>query len=391
MRLLLPIDRLHGALTDPARCERTVLTSLAAYLVLWTVYGTIAKSGQGLHPDMTELLDWSRHLAWGYKHPPLAAAIVWLWFTVFPVAGWSYYLLAMLMPTLTLWIVWRLSADYLDIEKQVFGIALLTLVPFFNFHALKFNVNTVLMPLWAATTLWFLRGYATRSALYAALAGAGAAAAMLGKYWSIFLIAGLVAAALIDKRRNAYFRSAAPWITVAVGLIVIAPHLVWLYQHHFEPFSYAMYVHGEKTFGATAVSRARLSRRLGRLCGDPGDHRAGRRASQRRNACGYGVARRPRPPAGCGGVLGTLAASRRRRARQRHRHHVAVVDVGLDAIARAAAVATGDDDLRGGHAPPARLRGGAAGGHADRVAGDPAFPAAALAPLGRLNTGNDRS
>ena len=86
-----------------------------------------------------------------------------LWFSVFPVAEWSYYLLAMLMPAIALWIVWRLSADYLDIEKRVIGLALLMLVPFFNFHALKFNVNTVLMPLWAATTLWFLRSYQTRS------------------------------------------------------------------------------------------------------------------------------------------------------------------------------------------------------------------------------------
>ena len=264
MRVLEAIDRLRAALTDPARRERNVVLALAAYTVLWTIYGTIAKSGQGLHPDMTELLDWSRHLAWGYKHPPLAAALVWLWFRVFPVAAWSYYLLAMLMPALTLWIVWRLSADYLDIEKRVFGLALLTLVPFFNFHALKFNVNTVLMPLWAATTLWFLRSYTTRSALYAALAGAGAAACMLGKYWSIFLIAGLIVAALIDKRRGVYFRSAAPWITVAVGLVVIAPHLVWLYQHHFEPFAYAMYVHGEKSFGAAALSA------LGYLAGSAG-------------------------------------------------------------------------------------------------------------------------
>ena len=390
MHLWQPIDRLRAALIDPARRERSVLLALAAYWVLWTIYGTIAKSGQGLHPDMTELLDWSRHLAWGYKHPPLAAAIVRLWFSVFPVAAWSYYLLAMLMPTLTLWIVWRLSADYLDIEKRVFGLALLTLVPFFNFHALKFNVNTVLMPAWAATTLWFLRGYTTRDALYAALAGAGAAAAMLGKYWSIFLIAGLVAAALIDKRRGDYFRSAAPWITVAVGAIVIAPHVFWLVQHNFEPFAYAMYVHGEKSFADVAISA------LGYLAGSAGyvaipviiALAAG--ASRPRDACGYGVAGRPRPPAGGGGILGTLAAACRRRAGQRHRHHLAVVDVGLDAIARAAAVAAGDDDLGGRHAPPARLRGGAAGGDGNRVAGDPAVPAAALAPPGRLNTGNDR-
>jgi 4-amino-4-deoxy-L-arabinose transferase-like glycosyltransferase len=258
------IDALRAALTDPARCECTVLVSLAVYMALWTLYGTIAKSSQGLHPDMTEVIAWSRDLAWGYKHPPLAAAIAWLWFGVFPVAEWSYYLLAMLMPTVTLWIVWRLSADYLTIEKRVFGLALLMFVPFFNFHALKFNVNTVLMPAWAAATFWFLRSYKTRGAGWAALAGVGAAACMLGKYWSVFLLAGLVIAALIDRRRARYFRSAAPWITVAVGFAVIAPHLAWLYQHFSEPFAYAMYVHGAKPFSAAAFGA------LGYLVGSAG-------------------------------------------------------------------------------------------------------------------------
>ena len=264
MRLLRPIDRLRGALIDPARRERTVLLSLAAYVVLWTIYGTIAKSSQGLHPDMTELIAWSRDLAWGYKHPPLAAAIVRLWFGLFPVAEWSYYLLAMLMPAIALWIVWRLSADYLDSEKRVVGLALLMLVPFFNFHALKFNVNTVLVPLWAATTFWFLRSYRTRSALYAVLAGVGAAGCMLGKYWSVFLLAGLAAAALIDRRRALYFRSAAPWLSVVAGLAALTPHLIWLARHDFSSFGYAMAVHGEKPLADTAIGV------LGYLAGSAG-------------------------------------------------------------------------------------------------------------------------
>ena len=142
------------------------------------------------------------------------------------------------MPALTLWIVWRLSADYLDIEKRVIGLALLTLIPFFNFHALKFNVNTVLMPLWAATIWWFLRSVRTRSALYAALAGLAAGGAMLGKYWSVFLLAGLALAALIDNRRAIYFRSAAPWITIIAGAIVLAPHVIWLVRNDFAPFGF---------------------------------------------------------------------------------------------------------------------------------------------------------
>ena len=215
--------RLRNALIDPARRERAMLIALAAYVVVWTAYGTIEKSSQGLHADMTELIAWSHDLAWGYKHPPLAAAIVRLWFSVFPLAEWSYYLLAMLMPATALWIVWRLSADYLDPRKRLAAVLLLMFVPFFNFHALKFNVNTVLMPLWAATTFFFLRSYRTHGLRYAALAGVFAATSMLGKYWSVFLLAGLALAALVDRRRAAYFRSAAPWVTVVVGAVVIAP------------------------------------------------------------------------------------------------------------------------------------------------------------------------
>ncbi|MGH7879661.1 MAG: glycosyltransferase family 39 protein, partial [Candidatus Binataceae bacterium] len=97
-----------------------------------------------------------------------------------------------------------------------------------------------------------------------ALAGAGAACAMMGKYWSIFLIGGLVIAALADSRRAAYFRSAAPWITIVVGAIVLTPHIVWLYQHDFAPFHYAAGIHGEKPFAETARSA------LGYLAGSIG-------------------------------------------------------------------------------------------------------------------------
>ncbi|HVV62708.1 MAG TPA: glycosyltransferase family 39 protein [Pseudolabrys sp.] len=246
------IARLTEALTDPAQRGRTMIGTLAVYVALWAVYGLVAKASQDLHPDMTEAIAWSRDLAFGYlKHPPVSAWLVRAWFTLFPVTDGAFYLLAIVVAAVSLWIAWLLAADYLDAEKRVVAVALLTLVPFFNFHALKFNVNTVLMPLWAATTLWFLRSYRLRTAPYAALAGVGAALAMMTKYWSVFLIAGLVIAALIDRRRGAYFRSVAPWVTVIVGLIVLGPHLAWLVQNNFAPFDYAVAVHGAKSFTVT--------------------------------------------------------------------------------------------------------------------------------------------
>ena len=245
-------ERLLNALTDPARRERAVLVALLGYVALWTVYAVLAKGGQDIHADMSEQYVLSRELAWGYpKHPPLAMAIVRVWFAVFPTADWAYYLLANVTVGLTLWIVWRLSARYLDGEKRVVGLALLTFVPFFNFHALKFNANTILMPLWAATTLWFLRSFESRRVLDAALAGLSAAAAMYGKYWSVFLLLGLGAAALVDQRRAAYFRSPAPWVTIAVGALALAPHIAWLIANDFAPFSYALDVHRSESFAST--------------------------------------------------------------------------------------------------------------------------------------------
>jgi 4-amino-4-deoxy-L-arabinose transferase-like glycosyltransferase len=238
-------QRIHNTFDAARRREFWVLAGLGVYLMLWTLYGALAKGSQDLSYDMTEELVWARDLSFGFlKHPPLSPLLVKLWFSVLPREDWTFYLLAILVASLALWVAWRLAGDYLDGDKRILALALLSLVPFFNFHALKYNVNTALMPLWGMTTLWFLRSFRTRSLAYAMLAGVGAAAAMLCKYWSIFLIVGLVLAALIDVRRRFYFRSGAPWITIAVGFAVLSPHLIWLVQHDFAPVRYAMVVHG---------------------------------------------------------------------------------------------------------------------------------------------------
>jgi 4-amino-4-deoxy-L-arabinose transferase-like glycosyltransferase len=235
-----PFARLAEALVDPARRERTTAALLVGYALVWSLYGTLAKGSQDVHVDMGEMFAWSHEPGLGTpKHPPLGAWAVGLWFSIMPRTDWSYYLLAMMMPTIGLWIAWRLTADYLDAEKRVAGIALLTFIPFLNFHALKYNANTILIPLWAATTFAFLRSFETRQIVWAAVAGVGGAGAILGKYWSACLIGALGLASLLDSRRSAYFRSPAPWTSILVGVAVVAPHIVWLFAHDFASIGYA--------------------------------------------------------------------------------------------------------------------------------------------------------
>jgi len=237
-------ERLFDALIDPARRERTMAVVLACYFTVWSLYAAIAKSSQDIHTDMGEFVAWSREVGLGTpKHPPLGAWLLRAWFGVFPREDWAYYCFAVLLPTLALWITWRLAARYLPPDKRVAGIVLLTFVPFYNFHAIKFNANTVLTPFWALATWWFLRSFETRRVRWAVLAGIGAAAAMMAKYWSITVFAGLGVAALSDPRRTAYFSSPAPYVTLAVGTVLLTPNIRWLTTHNYMPFSYAMEAH----------------------------------------------------------------------------------------------------------------------------------------------------
>ena len=237
-------EALLDALTDPRRRNRAVVLLLAAYCAVWTIYAVMSRASQDLHFDMGEMIAWSREAGFGTpKHPPLPAWLVGAWFSVFPLQEWAYFLLGIATAAVALGVAWAASARYLDDRGRAAGLALLTFVPFFNFHAIKFNANSAMMPWWALTTWFFLRSFETRGIGFAALAGVAAAGAMMTKYWSIVLLAGLAIAALADRRRRSYFTSAAPYATIAVGAAALAPHAAWLYLHDFVPFRYALESH----------------------------------------------------------------------------------------------------------------------------------------------------
>lgn len=247
-RLIEPIrtwtERIVEALVDPKRSNRTVFILLVGYAAVWCLYAVVAKSGQDIHFDMGEMFAWSQQAGLSTpKHPPLGGWLVRLWFDFFPRQDWAYYLFALTLPAIALWLSWLVSLRFMPRENCIFGLALLSLVPFYNLLAIKFNADSVLTPVWAFATYAFVRSYQTRSIGWSVLAGTAAAAGMLGKYWSIILLAGLGIAAFAGRQRPQYFASRAPLVTLAVGTVLITPHVVWLMANHFRTFGYATEMH----------------------------------------------------------------------------------------------------------------------------------------------------
>jgi 4-amino-4-deoxy-L-arabinose transferase-like glycosyltransferase len=238
-RLSLAFGGLVDGLCDPKRRRLVALALACAYAVAWTLYGVIAKSSQDINADMAEQVVWARELALGYpKHPPFLTYVVKLWFLIFPLTDWAFTLLAAVTVSAGIYLAFELCGIWLYGEKRAAAPFLLAVIPFYNFLGLKFDHNSALIPLWALTMLAFMRSLETRAISWAVITGLAGAAAMLTKYWSGFLLAALAITALLDRRRNVYLRSDAPWLTAFVLLLALQPHLAWLVHEHFPPLTY---------------------------------------------------------------------------------------------------------------------------------------------------------
>jgi hypothetical protein len=263
------IAGLADGLCDPARRRRVALALAIGYGVVWMIYGVIAKSSQDVNVDMAEMVIWAREPALGYpKHPPLLAYVVRLWFAIFPEADWAFMLLAVTTASAGIFLAFELCGTWLDGEKRAATPFLLATIPFYNFLALKFDQNSALIPLWALAMLALIRSIETRKAGWAALTGLAAAAAMLTKYWSGFLLVALALTALADRRRLTYLRSSAPWLTALVFIAAMLPHAIWLVREDFPPLAWVtsrrVAASGDEflhSLGAISAARSVMRRR----------------------------------------------------------------------------------------------------------------------------------
>jgi hypothetical protein len=161
--------------------------------------------------------------------------------------------MALTNSAIALWAVDLISRRFVSGNKRIIVLLLLMLLPTYQFHAQRFNANAVLLAAWPIATYCFLRSFETRQVGWAIAAGVSAALAMLGKYYSVFLIGSFVFAAICHPQRRAYFSSLAPWVSTMVGFVALGPHLYWLAMTGATPFAYALAGHTGKAFAPALI------------------------------------------------------------------------------------------------------------------------------------------
>lgn len=95
------------------------------------------------------------------------------------------------------------------------------------------------MPVWAWASYSYLRAIRDRRWYFWTMLGLAAGVAVLTKYASAVLFLAMLAHMLSTRKTASLFATVGPYLALAVMLVVIAPHLVWLVHNHFTTFTYA--------------------------------------------------------------------------------------------------------------------------------------------------------
>jgi 4-amino-4-deoxy-L-arabinose transferase-like glycosyltransferase len=218
--------------------------------IFWTIYSTVS-AGNGLHHDMLEAFAWAQEPAWGYpKHPPFWAWVAYLWFKVFPIQDWAFYLLAQANAQIAIVGAWMLTRQIYGRDNAGASVLLLLLTPFYTFISIRYNANIIFLSLWPWTAYVFVRALESNRLVWSVAFGLLAAACMLSKYFALLLLASCFLASLLHPRARLYYRSASPYISIAICAVLFVPHLVWLWNNDFLPFTWAA-LRTQDSFGKT--------------------------------------------------------------------------------------------------------------------------------------------
>lgn len=236
-----------GGSPEKSQGGRAILVAVLAHVLIWSL-GPALLFGN-LHADTLEAAYWGRDLALGYsKHPPLATWMIDAVLRLGAPPVFSLMLLSQAGMAVAACFLWKSVRMFASNQTAGFAVLLFLASPAATLYAVQMNHNSLLAPFWGAT-LWFgLSFLEERRLVHAIGLGIVAGLGLVTKYEIVFLLASLVVLALATPRFRPAFACPASYVSVALFMLVAAPHVWWLQANGWPSMARAL--------GAEKISNA---------------------------------------------------------------------------------------------------------------------------------------
>ena len=212
---------------------------LFIHLFLWTLIPSLTNVNLPL--DTIEALAWGSNLSWGFnKHPPFSAFAVEFFYKIFGNQDWAYYLLSQLFVISAFIAVFNFAKDFFKSDYLAFlSVLLLESIFYYNYTSPEFNVNISQLPFWAFSIFFAWRSIKYDKYLDYIFLSLTLGLGILSKYIFLYLVLSiklLFLYLLIKKKIKSYnFLIIGPLV-----LLIVLPHIFWLFDNNFITLSYGI-------------------------------------------------------------------------------------------------------------------------------------------------------
>src|SRR4051794_33402328 len=216
---------------------RFFVALLVLHTAVWTALPTLYFINLPL--DLIEGLLYGRE--WQRGHDKLPPLPWWMLEATYQLFGpdFFFYALSQAMVVAAFALVWVMARQLVGPVGALVAVLLIDGLHYFTYTAPKFNHDVIQLPFWAMTGFAYWAAMRRGQTAYWLLLGFSIGMSFWAKYFVVVQAIPLVLFALFDREARNSLRTRGPWLAIAVALVVMAPHLVWLVRNDFLPFSYA--------------------------------------------------------------------------------------------------------------------------------------------------------
>ncbi|MDC0955062.1 glycosyltransferase family 39 protein [Alphaproteobacteria bacterium] len=209
---------------------------MSAQIIFWTLIPYL--SNQALPLDVIrEGLSWGQEWRLGYyKHPPLVSWITNISYVAFGDLG--PYFLSQIFVALTYYYSYKTSEFHLSQKKAFLATLLLLGVYYFSWPTPEFNHNVAQMPIWASLIFLFHKVIFLRDQRAWIFSGAVIGIGALVKYSVLILPVLMLFYLMASRKILETLKSWELYVGIALAILIICPHAVWLFQNDFITFQY---------------------------------------------------------------------------------------------------------------------------------------------------------
>ncbi|MBI4564299.1 MAG: efflux RND transporter permease subunit [Planctomycetes bacterium] len=220
------------------RVARSAEGQVILFLCALTALKCFIASHTELH--MTEAYYWlyAQHPSLSYfDHPGMVGWMIWISTTLFGNGELGVRMMGILASGMTVWLAFLTGRHLYGERVGRLAAFLVGLVPL-TVRATMAMPDTPLLLFWMAA-LWALaKALQGRDRRWWYAAGVLVGAAMLSKYYALFLPLGIVIFLLLSPTHRFWLRRREPWFATLLALLIFLPCLVWNAQHGLESFIY---------------------------------------------------------------------------------------------------------------------------------------------------------